>query len=164
VRLAAAQVLEQHADPAHLTHFLALLADEHFEVRITAIQFLRRINDPAIAPALVTHLVDSDSDVRRAAALALGTVRNPVVIEPLVLSLTDEESAVRHAAAAALEQIDSRWVRTDAAQRAIPRLEALRGDPRPWIAAAAEKVIHTLGAAKDRDTEVWNRESGIRTL
>jgi len=129
VRLAAAQVLQQQADPAHLTHFLTLLADEHFEVRLTAIQFLGRISDPGVAQALVARLADSDSDVRRAAAQALGEIRSPVAIELLVLSLTDAEPAVRHAAAAALEQIDPRWVRTDAAQRAIPRLEALRGEP-----------------------------------
>jgi HEAT repeat protein len=164
VRLAAAQVLQQQADPAHLPHFLTLLVDEHFEVRLTAIQFLRRINDPQVVQALVARLADSDSDVRRAAAAALGVVRSPVALEPLVLSLTDEEPAVRHAAAAALEEIDPRWVRTDAAQRAIPRLGALRGDPRPWIATAAETVLEKLRAAKDRDTEVWKRESGIRTL
>ena len=81
-----------------------------------------------------------------------------------MLALTDEEPAVRHAAAAALEEIDPRWVRSDAAQRAIPRLEALRADPQPWIVAAAETVLEKLRAAKDKDTEVWNRESGIRNL
>ena len=164
VRLAAAQVLEQQADPAHLTCFLTLLADENFEVRLTAIQFLRRINDPAIARALLPLLTDSDSDVRRAAALALGEARNQMALEPLILLLTDEEPAVRHAAAAALEQIDPRWVRTDAAQRVIPRLEALREDPQPWIAAAAETLLEKLRAAQGRDTEIWNRESGIRNL
>lgn len=164
VRCAAAQVLEQQADPAHVPQFLALLGDEHFEVRLTAIQFLRRINGHVVAEALVARLADTDSDVRRAAAAALGMVRNPVALEPLVLSLTDEEPAVRHAAAAALEEIDPRWVRTDAARRAIPRLEALRGDPRPWVAAAAETVLEKLRAAKGKDTEVWNRESGIRIL
>jgi HEAT repeat protein len=164
VRQAAAQVLQQQADPAHLPHFLTLLADEHFEVRLTAIQFLRRINDPLVVQALVLRLADSDSDVRRAAVAALGMVRSPVALEPLVLSLTDEEPAVRQAAAAALEEIDPRWVRTDAAQRAIPRLGALRGDPRPWIAAAAETVLEKLRAANDKDTEVWKRESGFRTL
>ena len=63
-----------------------------------------------------------------------------------------------------LEEIDRRWVRTNAAQRAIPQIEALRTDPRPWIAAAAEKVLEKLRAAKDKDTEIWKRESGIRTL
>ena len=164
VRSAAAQALELHADPAHLTHFLSLLADDHFEVRVTAIQFLRRIRDPDIAPALVPRLADPDSDVRRAAALALGAMRNPVALEPLVVLLADEEPAVRHAAAAALEEIDPRWVRTDAAHRATPWLEALRKDPRPWIAAAAEKVLEKLRAAQDADTEMWKRDSGIRTL
>ena len=164
VRLAAAQLLEQHADPAHLTYFLTLLADEHFEVRLTAVQFLGRMSNPDLAQALIPRLADSDSDVRRAAARALGAVRNPAAIEPLVLSLTDEEPAVRHAAAAALEEIDPRWVRTGAAQRAIPRLEALRGDSQPWIASAAETVLAKLRAAKDSDTEVWKRESGIRNL
>ncbi len=163
-RLAAAQALEQQANPAHLTHFLTLLADDHFEVRLTAIQYLGRLGDPATAQALIARLADPDDDVRRAAAGVLGTIRNPVALEPLVLSLTDEEAAVRHAAAAALEQIEPRWVRTNAAQRALPRLEALRKDPRPWIAAAAEKVIQALRAAKSKDTELWKRESGIRKL
>jgi HEAT repeat protein len=164
VRLAAAQLLEQQADPEHLPHFLALLGDEHFEVRLTAIQFLRRVSDPTVAEALVLRLADSDSDVRRAAAQALGEVRSPLALEPLVLSLADGEPAVRHAAAAALEQIDPRWVRAEAAQRAIPQLEALREDPQPWIADAAEAVLEKLRDAKDKDTEVWNRESGIRDL
>lgn len=164
VRLAAAEVLAQHADPAHVTCFLTLLGDEDFEVRLTAVQFLGRVGDPDLAQALIPRLADADSDVRRAAALALGAVRNPVALEPLVLSLADEEPAVRHAAAATLERIDPRWVRTDAAQRAIPRLEARRGNPQPWIAAAAESVLEKLQAAKDSDTEFWKRESGIRNL
>jgi HEAT repeat protein len=156
-------VVEQPV-PAHLSHFLTLLADEDFEVRLKGIQCLRSIGNPAVAQALVGRLADSDSDVRLAAAQALGAIRNPEALEPLVLSLADEERAVRHAAAAALEQIDPRWVRTDAAQRAIPRLEALRGDPRHWIVAAAEKVVEKLAAAKDKDTGVWKRKSGIRNL
>ena len=164
VRLAAAQVLEQQADPAHRTHFMALLADESFEVRVTATHFLGRIRDSDSAQLLVPLLADSDSDVRCAAAQALGRIRNPVALEPLVLALADQEPEVRHAAVAALEQINRRWVRSDAARRSIPRLEALRQDPQPWIAAAAQKVLEKLREAKDRDTEFWNRESGIRKL
>ncbi len=164
VRLAAAEALRDKANPAHLTHFLTLLADKHFEVRITAIQFLSGMGEPTVAQAIVPHLTDSDADVRLAAAKAVGALRNALAIEPLVLSLTDEEPAVRHAAAAALERIDPRWVRTNAAQSALPRLEALRGDERPWIVAAAEKVLDKLNAAKGQDTEVWKRESGIRNL
>jgi HEAT repeat protein len=164
VRSAAAQALELHADPAHLNHFLALLADAHFEVRVTAIQYLSRICDPSITPALIPLLGDPDSDVRRAAALALGEIRNPAAIKSLVLCLIDEEPAVRHAAAAALEQIDPRWIRTDAAKRAIPQIGALRTDPRPWIASVATKVFDKLKAAEDTDTQRWYRESGIREL
>ena len=164
VRCAAAQALQQDADPVHLPHFLTLLEDEHFELRLAAIQYLRRISNPATAPALVTHLADSDSDVRQAAAQALGSLRDLAALEPLVLSLTDEEPAVRHAAAAALEEIDPRWVRSDVVQRAIPRLEALREAPQPWIAAAAEKALEKIRAAKYSSTEFWKRESGIRTL
>ena len=164
VRCAAAQALQQDGDPVHLPQFLALLEDEHFELRLTAIQYLRRISNPAIAPALVAHLADLDSDVRRAAAQALGSVRDLAALEPLILSLTDEEPAVRHAAAAALEEIDPRWVRHDAVQRAIPRLQALRADPQPWIAAAAEKALQKIQAANYSSTEFWKRESGIRKL
>jgi HEAT repeat protein len=164
VRLAAAQALEPLADPGHLTHFLTLLADENFEVRIMAIRCLRRLGDPVVVPALLARLADSDSDVRIATAQALGAIGNPTALEPLVLSLTDEEPAVRQAVAAALEQIDPRWVRTDAAQRAMPRLELLLKDSRPWIAAAAQKVLDKLRDAKDKDTAVWKRESGIRRL
>ena len=164
VRCGAAQVLEQDADPVHLDRFLALVEDEHFEVRLAAIKYVCRLSDPAKAPALVARLAESDSDVRRAAAQALGPVRDPAALEPLVLSLTDEEPSVRHAAAASLEKIDPRWVRTEATKRAVPRLEALRKDPRPWIAAAAEKVLEKIRAAKDNGTEIWRRESGIRTL
>jgi HEAT repeat protein len=164
VRCTAAQALQQIADPAQLPHFFALLQDEHFEVRLAAIQGLRRFSDPAITSALVAHLVDKDSDVRRAAAQALGSVQDPAALEPLVLLLADEEPAVRHAAAAALEEINPRWVRTDALQRAIPGLEARRRDPQPWIAAAAEKALQKICAAKGSDTQLWNRESGIRNL
>jgi len=164
VRLAAAQVLQQHADPAHRKHFLKLLADKHFEVRIAAVQFLGRIGDPELAQPLVARLTDSDSDVRQAAAVALGQLRNPVALEPLVVLLADTEPTVRHAAVASLEQINRRWVRSDAAKRAFPRLEALCRDPEPWIAAAAQKAVAILGKAKDTDTEFWNRDSGIRNL
>jgi hypothetical protein len=163
-RRGAGQVVEQQVVPAHLSHFLKLLGDEDFEVRLKGIECLRSIENPVAAQALVASLADSDSDVRLAAAQALGAIRNPEALEALVLLLADEERAVRHAAAAALEQIDPRWVRTDAARRAIPRLEALRGDPRHWIATAAEKVVEKLGAARDKNTEVWKRESGIGNL
>jgi HEAT repeat protein len=164
VRLAAAQVLQQHADPAHRKHFLKLLADESFEVRVTTIQFLGHTGDPELAQPLVAHLSDSDSDVRQAAAQALGRLRNPVALEPLVVLLADTEPMVRHSAVAALEQINRRWVRSDAVKRALPRLEALCRDPQPWIAAAAQKAVAKLGEAKGTDTEFWNRESGIRNL
>ena len=165
VRLAAAQSLEPLGDPAHRDHFLGLLADQSFEVRVVAIQYLGRIRDPEAAQVLSSCLADSDSDVRLAAAVALGQIRNPVAIESLVLSLADQEPAVRHAAVAALENINLRWVRTADAARAIPRLEALRGDRQlPWVAAAAQKALEKLREAKDRDTDFWNRESGIRNL
>jgi HEAT repeat protein len=163
-RLAAAQSLEENAQPGHLTVFLTLLADDHPEVRVTAVRALRRIGDPTVAQALVARLADTDSDVRAAAASALGTLRAPAAIETLVVSLADEEPAVRHAAAAALEQVDPRWVRAVAAQRAVPRLEHLRDDPRSWVVMAAEKVLLKLATAKGKDTEVWKRESGIREL
>lgn len=164
VRLAAAQLLEQHPDPAHRAQFVALLADENFEVRITATQFLGHIRDHDAAQPLVPLLTDSDSDVRRAAAQALGQIHNLAAVEPLVLTLADPEPTVRHAAAAALEEINPRWVRSNAAQRAIPRLEALRKNAQPWIAGAAQKVLEKLREAQDKDTAFWNRESGIRNL
>jgi HEAT repeat protein len=164
VRLPAAQALEQLANPAHLNHFLALMADDNFEVRLAAVYFLRRLGDPVLAQALLPRLADPDSDVRLAAAQALGTIRNPAALEPLVLALTDEEQAVRQAVVAALEQIDGRWVRSLAAQRAVPRLQEMRKDPRPWVGAAAEKVLEKLRAANGKDTEVWKRDSGIRQL
>jgi len=164
VRVAAAQALQQNADPAHRKHFLKLLADENFEIRIAAVQFLGRIADPDLAQPLVASLTDPDSDVRHAAALALGQLRNPVAIEPLVILLADTEPVVRHAAVASLEQLNRRWVRSDAARRAFPRLEKLCKHPQPWIAAAAQKAVAVLGKAKDADTEFWSRESGIRNL
>lgn len=160
-RLAAAQALEERADPAHVTQFLALLADEHFEVRLTAIQFLRRFPQPVVAQALIQRLADPDNDVRRAAALALGAIRDVAALEPLVLSLTDEEPAVRQSVAAALEEIDRRWIRSEAAQRAVPRLELMLKDQRPWIASAAQTVLDKLKAAKDKDTEIWKNEAGF---
>ena len=164
VRLPAAQALEQIANPAHLNHFLALMADDNFEVRLAAVHFMRRLGDPVLAQALLPRLADPDSDVRLAAAQALGAIRNPAAVEPLVLALTDEEQAVRQAVVAALEQIDGRWIRSLAAQRAVPRLDEMRKDPRPWVGAAAEKVLEKLRAANGKDTEVWKRESGIRQL
>jgi len=161
VRLTAAQALDESADPAHLTHFLTLLADEHFEVRLTAIQFLHRVGQPVLAKALLPCLADPDSDVRRAAALALGATHNPEALESLVLSLTDEEPAVRQAVAAALEEIDRRWIRAEAAQRAVPRLEQMLKDERPWIVSAAQNVLEKIKAAKDKDTDLWKREAGF---
>ena len=164
VRLAAAQVLLQNADAAHRKHFLNLLADQNFEIRIAAVQFLGRIADPDLAQPLVARLADSDSDVRHAAAIAVGELRNPVAIEPLVVLLADAEPVVRRAAVASLEQINRRWIRSDAARKAFPRLKALCKDPQPWIAAAAQKAVAILGEAKGTDTEFWNRQSGIRNL
>ena len=70
-------------------------------------------------------LADSDSDVRQAVAQALGTIGEPASIEALVLALTDEERAVRQAAELALGRIDANWVYSEAAQRAMPQLEAV---------------------------------------
>ena len=164
VRLAAVQVLEQHPDPAHRDYLMALLTDANYEVRIKAVQILGQIRDADAAQPLVALLADPDNDVRRAAAQALGQLRNPLALEPLVLALADQEPAVRHAAAASLEEINPRWVRSSAARSAIPELEALCNNEQAWVAAAAQKVLEKLREAQGKDTELWNRESGIRKL
>jgi HEAT repeat protein len=108
------------------------------------VQFLGRIRDPEIAQALLPLLADSDSDVRQAVAQALGTIGEPAAIEALVLSLTDEERAVRQAAELALGRIDANWVYAEAAQGAIPQLEASLNDQRGWVRSAAAQVLAKL--------------------
>ena len=146
VRLAAAEVLARHIDPALAPEFLGLLADTNFEVRLSAVHFLGRIRDPEIAQSLLPLLADADSDVRAAVAQALGTIGEPAFVQALVLALTDEERAVRHAAELALGQINTDWPCSEAAQSAMPQLEASLNDQRGWVRSAAAQVLAKLHA------------------
>jgi hypothetical protein len=68
----------------------------------------------------------------------------PAAIEALVLLMTDEERAVRHAAELALGRIDVNWLCSEAAQRAIPQLEAAQNDQRGWVRSAAAQLLTRL--------------------
>jgi hypothetical protein len=62
------------------------------------------------------------------------------------MTLTDEERAVRAAAEAALERIDIHWTNSEAAQRAILRMEATLDEQPAWVRAATMQVLAKVRA------------------
>jgi len=149
VRLAAVQVLAQRANDSHIPKFLELLKDNHFELRLAAVKFVAKLHDPKYAEALLPLLWDPDHDVREVAARALGSLRSAAALEPLVVALIDEEHSVRKAAERALQQIDQRWMFSEAAQRAKAQLELSANDNRSWVRSATMMLLKKLNHAPE---------------
>ncbi len=143
VRLTAAQVLGVR-DDSPPAHFVGLLQDPNVEVRLAAIEFLGRIRHQQIAEVLSPLVADSNLLVRQATASALGLIGDASAIEPLILGLADEDEHMREAAQRALDQIDPRWMQTEAALRARLPLETLLSSRPPSDRWLVEQVLRRL--------------------
>jgi len=92
-----------------LAVLLALLHDEHPDVRRTAAESLGKIGDRSALPAVLLLLTDTVPAVRAAAAQALGRMATPddeAVIAGLARSLADLDNRVRQSAALAIDEIE----------------------------------------------------------
>jgi HEAT repeat protein len=99
-------------------------------------------------------LGDPDYEVRAASARALGQIGDPLAIEPLAVALVDPQSSVRQAAAAALRKVDLHWEKSEAAQRALPRLRIALQDKEYWVRQSAADVLAKIGQIRASEPEV----------
>lgn len=99
----AAGELEKIGDPA-MESLLALLNDDHSQVRAYSASALGGMKSERVVEPLIALLHDSDQYVRRAAAGSLGRTRSQKAIQPLVEALRDRGRGISGAAALALGQ------------------------------------------------------------
>jgi len=100
----AAAELEAIGRPA-MEPLLALLRDDHPNVRAYSASALGGMGSDSVVSPLVALLHDSDAYVRRSAAGSLGRTRSQKAIQPLVEALRDHSRGISGAAALALGQI-----------------------------------------------------------
>jgi len=86
----------------------------------------------------------TDPNVRLQTVAQLTKIGGVVAISSLVLLLTDGDEAVRDAARKSLDQLDPQWPKTDAAKRAVPRLEAALNDENYWVGLAATTALKLI--------------------
>jgi len=161
VRAATAGTLGSVGDPAAVPSLIKSLTDGHWTVRKAAIDALSRIgvaDSQSTIDSLAPLLHDPDHDVREAACRAfanLGSANPEGPIEWLVAVLTDTQTAVRHAALSALRKLEPAWDQTDAARRAIPRLQSALKDREYWVRHAATEALQRIqnaGGARQDDS------------
>ena len=106
---------------------------------------------------IVAFCRDSAPTVRLAAIIALGQDPDPLVTATLLDSLGDPDNDVRRAAALALGAMCNPVALE-------PLVLSLADEEAAVRRAAADRVLEKLRAAQDADTEIWKRDSGIRSL
>jgi HEAT repeat protein len=91
--------------PAAFDPLMAVLENQHPDVRPDAVLFLGRLRDLRAFEPLVALLKDPDSLVRTYAAMSLGILGDPRVANPLVAAMSDARQNVRSMAAISLEHL-----------------------------------------------------------
>jgi HEAT repeat protein len=129
-------------------------------VRGAAVSSLGKLRDPKAAEPLIKLLEDRDPDVREAAVNALGLIGSELAIEPLVLTLVDPQSSIRQAAAYALRRTEPYWERSEAAARAIPRLQAALKSHEYWVRHSAADALKKLGVSQEREGSLATDSDG----
>ncbi len=145
VRAAAASALGQVSDESTLERLVASLKDSNWSVRKAAVETLGRARDLQSVGPLTLLLEDPDHDVREAVVEALGQIRSKLAVEALIPALTDPQSSIRRAAETVLRRIDSDWIKSDAARRAIPALKSRLGSRDYWVRQTAADVLSRIG-------------------
>jgi protein-S-isoprenylcysteine O-methyltransferase Ste14 len=138
----AAAELESIGRPA-MEPLLALLRDDHPNVRAYSATALGSMGSDSVVSPLVALLHDRDAYVRRSAAGALGRTRSQQAIQPLVEALRDRGRGISGAAALALGQINHPDV-------VNPLIEALR-DTALKATREAVMALGDLGAKEAID-------------
>ena len=133
----AAAELESIGRPA-MGPLLALLRDDHPNVRAYSATALGGMGSDSVVSPLVALLHDRDPYVRRSAAGALGRTRSQKAIQPLVEALRDQGRGISGAAALALGLINHPDV-------VKPLIEALR-DTALKATREAAMALSDLGA------------------
>ena len=128
-----------------------MLRDSNWEVRLAAVSSLGALNASSHYDAIVGALKDHDAEVRMAAIGTLGRFADPRAVEPLVPMLKDEHEDVRKKARSVLVKLDSSWMKSPLAQKAIPALRAALQHKEYLIRQAAREVLEQMGAREFTD-------------
>ena len=160
VCLAACISLGKMGDQRAVESLINVLQHSAPDVRTAAVAALGKLRDSQAVPPVVKLLEDSDTDAREAAATALGLIGDEQAIEHLVLSLTDPHSTVRQAAAGALRRIEPYWERSEAAMRAIPRLQIALKSNDYWVRHSAADTLKKLGVSQEHESKLLTDSDG----
>ncbi len=147
---------------------VALLRDEHPDIRRTAVESLGKIGDRSALPAVLPLLTDAVPAVRAAAAQALGRMATPndeAVIVGLAGSLGDPDDKVRQATAVAIGDIEPspRQLATAAALLKASEVQLRRAAVHALLTLETGQVVEwLLPLLEDRDAEV--RQGAVAAL
>lgn len=160
VCLAACASLGKMGDQRAVEPLLKVLQHGSPDVRTAAVISLGKLRDSQAAGPVIKLLEDSDPDVREAAVTALGLIGSDMAIEPLVLCLIDSQSSIRQGTAYALRRIEPYWERSEAAARAIPRLQQALKSSEYWVRHSAADTLKKLGVSQDRESSLVTDSDG----
>jgi HEAT repeat protein len=154
VRAAAVEALGRMGDVRVVDPIAkGLLDDASWDVRKLSVEALGRVRDERAASLLCHALNDRDHDVRQTAAQSLGQLPDKRSIGPLILALKDENSSVRQTAKASLRLLDHLWELSEAAEKAIPALEAAATHREYWVAQSASDALARITDARQKAGE-----------
>lgn len=160
VCLAACISLSKMGDQRAVEPLIKVVTHQAPDVRAAAVSALGKLRDSRAVPPVVALLQDTDPDVREAAVVALGLIGDEQAIEHLVMSLTDPQSSIRQAAANALRRIEPYWERSEAAMRAISKLQAALKSNDYWVRHSATDVLKKLGVTQTHDKQLLTDSDG----
>lgn len=189
VRAEAVSVLGLWGHEAALALLLSCLEDKDAAVRMRAVESLGRIGDQAAVSGLAQTLCsDSNLWVRQQAAVALGRIGDLRAVSSLIEALDHDHVLVQAGAVDALghlpcsatrqalrrsaegEVAELRWRAARAlasvgSARAVPILEALRGDEASLFGYSVDAVAReALERVQERQSDAWRRLYGLRKL
>jgi HEAT repeat protein len=161
VCLSACISLSKLGDQSAVDPLITVTKHSAPDVRAAAAAALGKLLDRRAAMPLVALLQDPDCDVREAAAAGLGSLGDERAIEHLIIALTDSNGTVRQTAAAALRRVEPYWERSEAAMRAIPRLQACLKHTEYWMRHSAAAALKKLGVSQD-ETKPISSEAAVK--
>lgn len=138
VRMAAADRLAPHGDPASLPVLLDFLEDPEPGTRWRAISLLGHYKGRDVVQPLLRRLEDKDCRVRALAAQRLGELQDLAVAPALVKLLQDESSDVSQAAMSALAFLQAK-------EFAVPLVKRLES-PDPKVRANTAEALGRMQA------------------
>jgi HEAT repeat protein len=162
VCLAACVSLSKMGDQRAVDSLISVTKHSAPDVRSAGAAALGKLLDRRAVGPVAALLEDPDCDVREAAAIALGLLEDEGAIEHLLIALTDSNASVRHAATAALRRVEPYWERSEAAMRAIPRLQACLKHNEYWMRHSAAAVLKKLGVSPDQEAKLISSDAAVK--